>query len=271
MNSRLFSMLLCFFCILFYVHVNGQDHNAITFPNGAKAALCLTYDDGLSSHVNTVGPMLDQYNFKGTFFVTVSATSVREEMDKWKLLATNGHELANHSVYHPCQKSKPGRDWVKDNLDLDRYTLEQLLTEVQLANTFLQALDGETDRTYAYPCADFFAGGINFKDSIAHYATAARGVHDDLTSPEDIDLLNIPSWAPSGVTGNELIAYIQTIIEKQTLSTFTFHGVGAEHLQVSKEAHEEILKWLDAHRDKIWVTTFQEATDYLISKRLESK
>lgn len=262
---------ILFFTIIFFslaqTTASCQETTDFTFPNGAKAAICLTYDDGLSSHVNTVGPALDKYGFKGTFFVTVSATSVREEMNKWRALATAGHELANHSVYHPCRKSLPGMDWVMDYRDLDHYTVPQVLAEIQVANGFLQALDGKKSRTYAYPCAHLFAGGESFKDSIAHYATAARGVHDQLVSPKEIDLLNVASWAPSGVTGKELIAYVQQVIEKKTLGTFCFHGIGAEHLTVSAEAHEELLQWLAAHKDEVWVTTFQEATDYVRAKR----
>lgn len=245
-------------------------NDGVTFPNGAKAAICLTYDDGLSSHVNTVAPSLDKYGFKGTFFVTASAKSVQDEMDKWRSLPTNGHELANHSAYHPCRKSLPGMDWVRDYYDLDQYTVEQMLAEIQLSNSFLQALDGKKTHTFAYPCAHLTAGGMSYKDSISHYATASRGVWDYsaiLPAPLAVDLDNVPAWAPSGVEGKNLIAYVQKVIDNQTLSTFCFHGVGAEHLQVSKEAHEELLQWLAANRDKVWVTTFKEATDFLASKK----
>jgi peptidoglycan/xylan/chitin deacetylase (PgdA/CDA1 family) len=240
-----------------------QTTKDFTFPNGAKAAICLTYDDGLPSHVNTVGPALAKHALKGTFFITLSSSSVQEDMDKWRALAAAGHELANHSVYHPCRKSLPGMDWVRDYYDLDHYTVEQVLAEIRVANGFLQALDGRKKRTYAYPCAHIFAGGVNFKDSIAQVATAARGVHDLLVPPKEIDLMNVTSWAPNGVTGEELITYVQTVIEKQTLGTFCFHGIGAEYLSVSAEAHEMLLQWLESHPNEVWVTTFGEATDYL--------
>ncbi len=244
-------------------HATGQGSTGITFPNGAKAAICLTYDDGLPSHVNTVGPALDKHGFKGTFFVTVSATSIREDMDKWRALASSGHELANHSVYHPCRKSLPGMDWVRSYYDLDQYTVDQVLAEIQVANGFLQALDGKRSRTYAYPCAHTFAGGNSFRDSISHYATAARGVHDDLAPVQRIDLANVSSYAPSEVEGKDLIAFVQKVIAAQTLGTFCFHGVGGEYLSVSKAAHDELLQWLDAHQGEVWVTTFQAATDYV--------
>ncbi len=265
MHSKLTAATI--FLSLFTTGIFGQNTGSVTFPNGAKAALSLTYDDGLPSHVSTAGPALDKYGLKGTFFVTVSAPSVRSEMDKWRQLAKNGHELANHSIYHPCQKSKPGRDWVKNYLNLDGYTQEQLLAEIQVTNTFLQALDGETSRTFAYPCADLHIGAESFKDSIGHYATAARGVHDGLVPPLEIDLLNVPAWAPNGQSGQELIAYVQSVIDQQTFSTICFHGVGAEYLLVSKEAHEELLQWLAGHRHEIWVATFEEVTEFLQSKK----
>ena len=240
--------------------LHGQD---LIFPNGAKSAICLTYDDGLPSHVNTVGPALNKYGLKGTFFITVNSTSLREEMGKWRGLATDGHELANHSVYHPCRNSLPGMDWVRDFYDLDHYTVDQVLAEIQVANGYLQALDGKKARTYAYPCAHLFAGGVSFKDSIAHVATAARGVHDMLVPIKEIDLLNVASYAPNGASGKDLIAYVQTVIEQKTLGTFCFHGVGAEYLSVSKEAHEELLQWLAQHKGEVWVTTFGEATALL--------
>lgn len=34
-----------------------------------KALICLTYDDGLPSHLTTVLPQLDSFNLKATFFL----------------------------------------------------------------------------------------------------------------------------------------------------------------------------------------------------------
>jgi peptidoglycan/xylan/chitin deacetylase (PgdA/CDA1 family) len=249
-----------------------QSRNDFKWPNGAKAALCLTYDDGLSSHISTVVPILKRYRFKATFYPTLASSSIKLEMEKWKSLVKDGHELGNHTVYHPCRKSEV--ESVKDYLDLDKYTTEQILAEIEVANTFLQALDGKKTRTFAYPCAQLYAGGLSFKDSVAHYATAARGgSYEPLQplNPLDIDIYNVPAWAPNNNGSKDLIAYIKAILEKGTLGAFIIHGVGEEPMIVSKEDHETMLKFLDAHRNEIWVTTFQEATDYLISYRQRNK
>ena len=249
-----------------------QSRNDFKWPNGAKAALCLTYDDGLSSHISTVVPILKRYRFKATFYPTLASTSIKLEMEKWKSLVKDGHELGNHTVYHPCRKSE--MKWVKDYLDLDKYTTEQILAEIEVANSFLQALDGKKTRTFAYPCTHMYAGGLSFKDSVAHYATAARGGSyepPEPLNPMDIDIYNVPAWGPNKNGSKDLIAYIETILEKGTLGAFIFHGVGEQPMIVSKEDHETMLKFLDAHRNEIWVTTFQEATDYLISHRQRNK
>ena len=249
-----------------------QSRNDFKWPNGAKAAFCLTYDDALPSHISTVVPLLKKYHFKATFYPILTSSSIKLEMEKWKSLVKDGHELGNHTVYHPCRKSE--YKWVKDYLDLDKYTTEQILAEIAVANTFLQALDGKKIRTFAYPCTDMYAGGLSFKDSVAHYATAARGGSyepPEAPNPLDIDIYNVPAWGPNNNSSKELIAYIKTILEKGTLGAFIFHGIGEQPMIVSEEDHETMLKFLDAHRNEIWVTTFQEATDYLISYRQRNK
>ena len=198
--------------------------------------------------------------------------SINLEMEKWKSIVKDGHELGNHTVYHPCRKSEEG--WVKDYLDLDKYTTEQILVEIEVANTFLQALDGKKTRTFAYPCTHMYAGGLSFKDSVAHYATAARGGFygpPEPLNPQDIDIYNAPAWGPNNNSSKELIDYIKAVLEKGSFGAFIFHGIGEETMKISEEDHEEMLKFLDAHRNEIWVTTFQEATDYLISYRQRNK
>ena len=248
----------------------AQTINEFEWPNGAKSAISLTYDDGLPSHINTVAPMLKKYDFKATFYPTLSSPSLYEDMGKWKGLAIEGHELGNHTVYHPCQKSGIEMDWVKDHLDLDTYTLEQISEEIQLANTMLLAMDGKKSRTFAYPCSHYFAGGESYIGFVSSQFLSARSASEerkDLLKLSEINMYNVPSWAPNNHTADDIISYIQDIIDQKTFSTLTFHGIGAEYMIVSKEAHEEILKFLDSNRDKIWVGTFEEATEYLESKK----
>lgn len=241
---------------------------SITWPNGAKAAICLTYDDGLTSHVNNAAPALNKYGLKGTFFLIAAFESVKTEMKKWKALAAYGHELGNHTLYHPCSGER--YDWVEKDNDLDKYSLRQITREIRLASVVLKALDNQDyKRTYAYTCGDHNVSGVSFKTSLQPIVSAARNVSNQqtLVSINEVDLYDVQSWGPNEPSLEELISYVDAIIEKETLSTITFHDIGGKHLNVSKENHEALLKYLKKNQDKIWVATFKEATDYLRSQR----
>ena len=81
----------------------------------------------------------------------------------------------------------------------------------------------------------------------------------------------MPTYGPVGASGAELIAYVEDALETGGLATFTFHGVGADYLAVSGEAHQELLDYLAAHEDEIWVDTFQEVTGHILAERLDSE
>lgn len=256
--------------ILMVTSATEIQETTFAWSNGAKAAICLTYDDGLPSHIHTVGPALKKYDLRATFYPTMASESIQADMKQWRQLALDGHELGNHTLYHPCQKSEPDMDWVPDWYNLDEYSTAQLLGEVKVANAFLKALDGHSSRSFAYPCGHFHAGGQDFSKPLQAHAAAARDASElQLALPDigAVDLFHIPSWAPNGHNEKALIEYVEKVIKKQTLSSFTFHGVGAEHMQISVEAHEALLKYLVKNKDKIWVTTIEAAASYLQKNR----
>ena len=74
----------------------------LVFPNGAHAAVSLTYDDGLTSHFEDVAPTLERYGLRGTFNTPIARASVMQHAPAWRALAARGHELGNHSLFHPC-------------------------------------------------------------------------------------------------------------------------------------------------------------------------
>jgi peptidoglycan-N-acetylglucosamine deacetylase len=74
-------------------------------------------------------------------------------MPDWRKAAKKGHELANHTLFHPCVGGK-GREWVKPDYDLRTYTVQRMVDEIKMTNVFLESLDGKKKRTFAFPCAD---------------------------------------------------------------------------------------------------------------------
>src|SRR5471032_2868792 len=79
----------------------GQPAQARIWPNGAKGAVSLTYDDGYDSQLENAAPLLDRLGLKATFFLTVE--NIDERLPDWQALARNGHEIGNHTSTHPCK------------------------------------------------------------------------------------------------------------------------------------------------------------------------
>jgi sialate O-acetylesterase len=93
------------------------------YPNGARGAVSLTYDDALAVHLDTAMPQLESFGLRGTFYIPTRASMAdawRERPADWRAAAERGHEIANHTQYHPCSIT---HDWVKPNFSLESYSL----------------------------------------------------------------------------------------------------------------------------------------------------
>ena len=240
--------------------------------HGHKAAVVLTYDDAMAGQLDRVIPTLDSLNLKGSFYLTAAFPGFRDRVEDWRSAARRGHELGNHTVYHPCDASKPGRDWVAENNDLSKYTTAEILQEIDVTNSLLQALDGQTERTFAYTCGDTATGDGSFKDSLAVRFTAARGTEPGLDTPATADLYDLHTYVASNNTAEEMIAWVEEAKRQHALVTILFHGVGGGHnINVSNEAHRKLIEYLYRDQDEVWVTTLREMAEHLRAQRAVTK
>ncbi len=102
-------IILLLLCILLHCSMYAQTN---TTWNGKKCAVVLTYDDGLNVDLSNVIPALDSVGLKGTFYISDYFGGLRAQIPQWRAAAAKGHELANHTVYHPCTVSLSGREFV---------------------------------------------------------------------------------------------------------------------------------------------------------------
>jgi sialate O-acetylesterase len=240
------------------------------WPGGTKGAVCLTYDDGLDSHLDFAAPDLEAHNLRGTFYVTGSSDSLRNRLDEWRDLARRGHEIGNHSLFHPCLggTSEQGREWVQPERDLRNYTVRQMIEELRTANTLLTALDGRRERSYAYTCADELAGESSYVEALRPLFPFARSGRDPFFTPEpngrdevvtdlrSLDLYRVRSWMVVEKSAEEMIAFVEQAAETGGLAVLMFHGVGGEYLTVSRREHQRLLAHLDENRHRLWTDTF---------------
>ncbi|GAB3989017.1 polysaccharide deacetylase family protein [Spirosoma daeguense] len=221
----------------------------------------------MHSQVEQAIPVLNASGLVGTFFLN-SITDVRLA-EQWRQAAKRGHELANHTLFHPCLAAK---GW-KNEWALDNYTLERLFKEIQSMNSQLYLLDGRTDsRTFAFPCVDTLVGGVSYVDTLrksglVRFARMGGDANAIVTNFAKLDPFQVPAWGvqPSN-TATDLISFAEKAAKQGGLGVYMFHGVGSQWIAISATAHKKLVEYLAQNKQTYWVTTFREAMEYL-SKR----
>lgn len=253
-------ILLSLFLIV-AVACRAQDN---TPWNHKSCAVVLTYDDAIDADIDNVLPALDSLGFKGTFYIIGSSSAVANRMAAWRKAAAEGHELGNHSLFHPCDGSLPGRTWVTEDNDLSKYTVRRAVAEIRQTNVLLHAIDGKTKRTFAYPCGDRTIHDTLFYNGLRKDFIAARGVRGAFDTLGKVDLDNVDCFAMNGNTASQMIGLVKQAVRTHTLLVFLFHGVGGGHnINVGLHEHSELLHFIKDHEDQIWVAPMVDIAEYI--------
>ena len=251
--------------ILLLSSIAGYSQNNLPWK-GKKCAVVLTYDDALNQHLDNAIPVLDSLSLKATFYVTAFSQSMQTRLNDWKKLAVNGHELGNHTLYHPCIGGK-GREWVSPDYDMNNYTVRRMVDETRMTNLFLQALDGKTKRTFAFTCGDMKIGDSSFINAMKKDFLAARAVRAQMHKINEIDLYNVDCYMVNGETAEQMIEWVKKASETNSLLVILFHGVGGGNaLNVSIEAHRGFLQYLKKNEKDLWIAPMLEVAEHIKSQ-----
>jgi sialate O-acetylesterase len=229
-----------------------------------QCAVVLTYDDAIDIDLDNVLPELDSAGLKATFYLIGSSPVVKRRITEWQKAAAEGHELGNHSLFHPCDGSKPGRGFVTPETDLSKYTVKRAVSEIRANNDLLSSIDGKKTRTFAYPCGDLTIGDTLFYDSLKRDFAGARGVRPGLEAIDSINLSDIRCYGINGQSANYMIDLVKSATGAHRLLVFLFHGVGGGHsLNVSLEAHRQLIRFLKEHETEIWIAPMVDVAEYV--------
>ncbi|HJT73477.1 MAG TPA: polysaccharide deacetylase family protein [Chitinophaga sp.] len=232
-----------------------------------KCAVALTYDDAINIHLDKVIPALDSVGLKGTFYLIGSSDAFTKRIPEWRKAAANGHELGNHTLFHPCYGKRPGREWVRPDYDLNIYTMQRMTDEVKMNNALLEATDGKKKRTLACPCGDTKVGDSSYLYSVKDNFVAIRDATPDATDVNGFGGVNIQWVTVINNSGDQLIAAVKHAMETNALLVFVFHGVGGDHaINVSAQAHRELLQFLKKNESQVWVAPFIEIAENIKKK-----
>ncbi len=185
------------------------------WPNGAGAAISLTYDDGNENNLEQAIPDLGAAGLRGTFYLPIGRDVAAARRGEGRPAHQRGHEIGDHTVTHPCRRDAypPGKgDWIKN--PLEAYTPTMIADEVRQAALWLdQEIGVDPDRTFAYPCG---AVSIGVPPDEASYDQAVRALYraariggGGVNDPQSVHLLRIQSFPSVGPTLDTLIEYCE--------------------------------------------------------------
>lgn len=207
-----------------------------------KGYVSLTYDDGLASQLEIAAPQLERAGFRGTFYLTWD--NMKNRASDWAKLARRGHELANHSVSHPC--------------DLQRQDVEDFRTrEIDPLQRWLRQVEGDRrGRDYAYPCdvTNLGRGNPNRQaDTYAHLlqsagilrARTSEGPPNSLQWAKDAPYrLQALAFGYDAKGASEVTDYVAQAIKEERWAILVFHEIGPSDPSngaISPGEHEQFL------------------------------
>ena len=231
--------------------------------HGKKCAVVVTYDDAINQHLDNAIPVLDSLGLKATFYLTAFSTSMQTRLNEWKKLAVTGHELGNHTLFHPCIGGT-GREWVSKEYDLNNYSVKRMVDETRMTNLFLHALDGKTKRTFAFTCGDMKIGDSLFINAMKNDFVAARAVRNEMHKINEIDLYNLDCYMVNNHSFDQMKDWVDKALQSNSLLVILFHGVGGGNaLNVSLPAHRELLQYLKKNEKDIWIAPMIEVAEFI--------
>lgn len=216
-----------------------------------KAAVSLTYDDSTPTQLTTAVPALERHGLRATFFIT----DVRKNPEPWSALLKNGHELAAHTLKHPCPRSY---DFVPEGDANEDYDATRMAKELDDDLEMLASLGEKAPYTFAYPCGISWLGKDHesYIPLIRERFAAARGV-SPVVAGLSPDPFNVPSLFYK-TTSADMIESLQEARKDGSWVVYGFHGIGGDWEILSTQAHEEFLSYLAARKDEFYVAPFRE-------------
>lgn len=241
------------------------------WPNGTQGAVTLSYDDAVPTHFELVAPALEAAGLRATFYITVDNNGFRNNIESWRKVARAGHELGNHSLFHPCRKDTPDQHpWLSDEYNLSKYTPDRWIREMRVANCTLQLVDGKSKRTFGNTCCDNSVGPLDNQTSLENLIpqlfVAGRGqLISKAIDPAGANFAALGHYSGDGRTFEQLRDEIEAAVKEGKWIFYMIHGVGegSHTFYIDAKEHQKLLDYLHASRHRIWTAPAVEVATYV--------
>lgn len=239
----------------------------IAWPEGKKMALSLSFDDARVTNPTLGVSLLNQYDVKATFFLVPSA--VRKNLEAWKKATASGHEMANHSLNHPCS----GNFGWSGKPSLDEYTLDDMRKELEQTNGEIYELLGVKPKVYAYPCGQTYLGrGANaqsFIPLIDEMFLAGRGwLGEAPVNPVLTDMAHLTGMKMDNMEFEEILPIVEAASKNGHWLVLAGHETdNAGNQTTYLNTLEKLLQYAKDPANGIWIAPIGTVAEYVVEKR----
>jgi peptidoglycan/xylan/chitin deacetylase (PgdA/CDA1 family) len=246
------SLILLIFLVLF-PDAKGQNtifYEIADFYHFKNGAVSLTFDDGSPDQFSTGVKILDQFNYKGTFFIVTSS-----EDEYWSLLDTmakNGHEIGSHTVNHPNLKDISIED-AKFELEQSKAVIEKNIKNYQCFSL-------------SYP---FGRSNETVREITSQIYQAARSGDYGLNAGNEFYFYQLKTFICG--TGTKMKTANQQVnaalVENKWLIE-SYHGFDGEAYQpVTSDFFTKHLQYIKSKEDYLWIAPFKDVVKYLKERK----
>lgn len=230
------------------------------YPNGAKYAISLSFDDARASQIDNGVGLLNKHKVKASFYLMPYHMQQRE--DKWRAVAEAGHEIANHSTSHLCTGNFR---WLRaQNKGLEQVDLAFIEQDIASANEYIEQHTGVKPTGFAYPCGQTFVGRADNVKSyvpvIAKHFHHGRTWNDETANdPYYVDLAQVRAMRMDGQSFVELKALLENAKFENAWIVLAGHEVGEKGLYtVDSKALEQLIIYLKDPANGYWLAPVGE-------------
>jgi peptidoglycan/xylan/chitin deacetylase (PgdA/CDA1 family) len=237
------------------------------WPAGKRAAISLSFDDARLSQPDVGLALLDRLGVKATFFV--NPANVEKRLEGWKKIVASGHEIANHTLTHPCS----GNFLFARANALEDKTLEMMAKDMDGCNAEIERLLGVKAKTFAYPCGQKFVGrGRGVKSYVplaAERFLVARGYLDEAANdPAYFDFAQAAGTGFDDMDFPQMKQLVLKAAEEGRWIIFVGHEIGPKAFQTTDTAAlEALVKYARDPANGLWLDCVRTVGQYIHEQR----
>lgn len=210
--------------------------NICKWKEGARTSASFSFDDNIKSHTQ-ISLILDQYDFKGSFYVIPSYMLIDEVKD----ILSREHEIGNHTYTHPR---------------LDTLNAQNLEYEILQGKETLEKLLGKPCLSFAAP---FHVTNKSINAIVFKHHLFIRN------ESEYNDIYRYRIGLGTASTINNILPTLYSALKSKSMLLITGHGInGNGYSSISSDFLKQILDTVKCYSNKkeIWVGTLSEVAHY---------